>query len=87
MEAIRNVVIYVPSHLLMAYFHLRPLAPYLRKVLNGPEVDLGSFLKHLSGAFQLPLCFTLDATFLVEFGEVDVESVKICGGFPRVYRG
>jgi hypothetical protein len=74
-------------HSLVANFHLRPFAPDFRKVFDGLEVNFGGLLEYLSRAFQVSLCFTFDATFLVKFGEVYVEPVKICRGFSRADRG
>jgi len=78
----------VGSHsLLVTNFHLCPFAPYFRKVLDGLEVNLGGLLEHLSCTFQVSFRLTFDTTFLVELGEVDVEPVKICRGFPGDDRG
>lgn len=68
----------------MTNLHLRPFAPYFCKVFNSLEVNFGGLLEHLSRTFQVTLSFTFDAALLVEFGEVDVEPVKIRSGFSGV---
>lgn len=88
MEVIRGVRTGGLSfHLLVTNLHLRPLAPHFCKVFNSLEIDLSGLFEHLSGAFQVPLRFTFHATFLVKFGEADVEPVKIRGGFSRIDGG
>ena len=59
-------------HLLVTNLHLRPFAPHFCKVFDGLKIDLSGLLEHLSRTFQVPLRFTFDATFLVEFGEVNI---------------
>ena len=84
MEVVRGVGTEPLSfHSLVTNLHFRPFTPHFRKVFNRLEINLGCLFEHLSSTFQVPLGFAFDATFLVEFSEVDVESVKIRRGFSR----
>ena len=63
------------ENILMSDLHLRPLTPYLCKVIDILEIDFRRFLENF--ARTIKVCFGLasGATFFVEFCKVDVQAM------------
>lgn len=58
--------------------------PQHHRTLHRLEVDLSCLLQNFTSAPKIGLCLAAYATLFIELGKVDIKSVEVCGGFPRV---
>ena len=71
------------NDVLVSKLHFSPLAPNLGKIFHGLEVDLSRLLQYLASTVEVLLRLTGCSTFFIEFGKVDIKSMKVRGCLAR----